>query len=355
MNINQISNRTILRILSLITLFVGVIYVGFLVHRQLTWVVIALFFAVALNPAVEYLRRFMPKKSRGPAAAVVVFGSMAVIFTAVALFIPSLVSQTADLASNAPKAIADLNTSSAPVAQFLQRYHVVDYVQQNQDKIVSSLSGAGQPLWSAFRSTLGSFIAILTVLSLTFFMLAEGADWLNMLRRSRYGDHFRKIEPVTTDMYTAVSGYVIGNLATSFLAAISSLAIMLILGVPYAVPLSIVVGVFDLLPLVGATLAAIIVLIVCLFQSMTTTIIMLAFFLIYQQIENQILQPMVYSKTVQISPLIVFVAALLGASLAGIIGALIAIPVAASLKIIVSFYLANTRPKPKTKWYKRLK
>lgn len=353
MNINDISNRTILRILSLITLFVGVIYVSAIIQRQLMWVVIALFFAVALNPAVEFLRKYMPKKSRGTAAALVVFGSMALILAGIALVLPSLVSQTAALITNIPNTIRDLSTSSSPFAHMLQRYHAVDYVQKNQDKIVSSLSNFGQPLWSALKSTLGSFIAIITILSLTFFMLAEGADWLETLRRSRYGDHFRKIEPVTTDMYTAVSGYVIGNLATSLLAGVTSLIIMLILGVPYAVPLSILVGVFDLIPLVGATIAATIVLLVCLFQSMATTIIMLIFFLVYQQVENQILQPLVYSKTVQISPLIVFVAALLGASLAGIIGALFAIPVAASLKIILSYYLSTTRPKPKTPWYKR--
>lgn len=118
---------------------------------------------------------------------------------------------------------------------------------------------------------------------------------------------------------------------------------LFILGVPYAVPLGIVVGLFDLLPLIGATLAAVIVLFFCIFQSTTTTVIMLIFFLVYQQIENQVLQPMIYSKTVQISPLVVFLAALIGASLAGLVGALIAIPVAASAKIVVSYYLRTSR------------
>lgn len=347
MDINKISNRTVLRIIGLVALFVAVIWLGFMVQRQLMWVVISLFFAVALNPVVEALRKKLPGKKRGVAAAIVVFGSFVLFLVGLAALIPSLVSQTASLVSNIPSIVRNLGTSTNPMAQLLQRYDLVTVVQNNQDKIISTLSGMGQPLLAALRGVFGGIIGLLTVLSLTFFMLAEGGDWLAMFRRSRFGERYKHLEPVTTDMYTAVSGYVIGNLATSALAGVAAGILMLILGVPYAIPLAFVVAVFDLLPLVGATLGAIVVLFVCLFQSIPTTVIMLVFFLVYQQFENQILQPMVYSKTVQISPLIVFVAALMGASLAGIIGALLAIPVAASIKIIISYYLRTTRPTTK--------
>lgn len=338
MDINKISNRTILRILGMVTLFVVAIWLIIVLKRQITWIVIAAFFAVALNPAVNFLKKFLPRKSRGAAAAIVVFGSAAVVVLLIAAFVPSLIGQTVSLVNNFPAFLRDLDSSKAPFAELLRRYQVVGYVQQHQAQITGSLSGLGQPLLGAARGILGGLIGVLTVVSLTFFMLAEGQDWLNKLRNSRYGSTFKKLEPVTTDMYSAVSGYVVGNVATSILAGIAAAIMMAILGVPYVLPLAIVVAVFDLLPLVGATIAAVIVLIVCLFQSVWTALVMLIFFLIYQQFENQILQPMVYAKTVQISPLIVFIAALLGASLAGIIGALIAIPVAASIKILISYY-----------------
>lgn len=343
MDINAISNRTILRILSLITLFVGVIYLAFLLHRQITWVVVALFFTLALNPAVEYVRKFMPKKSRGAASAVVVFGSFAIGIAVLAAFVPAVISQSSSLVNDFPKTIETISSLDTPVARLLDDYHVVQYVEKNQDKIISSLGGASQPVINGLKSALGSLVAILTVISLTYFMLAEGADWVSRVAKSRYGGHVKQIEPMLGDMYQSVSGYVAGNLATSLLAGITASIMLFILGVPYAVPLGIVVGLFDLLPLIGATLAAVIVLFFCIFQSTTTTVIMLIFFLVYQQIENQVLQPMIYSKTVQISPLVVFLAALIGASLAGLVGALIAIPVAASAKIVVSYYLRTSR------------
>lgn len=346
MDINAISNKTILRILGLITLFVGTIWLAFLLQRQITWVVIAIFFTLALNPVVEFVTKYMPKKSRTLASALVVFGSFAVGIAVIASFVPSVIHQSGELVNNIPKTVQAISESNTPVARIMERYDVVEYVNKNQDKIVGSLSGFGQPVLNGLKSALGSLVALLTVISLTYFMLAEGADWVAMLGRSRYGKKVKEVEPVLADMYGAVSGYVAGNLATSLLAGISASVMLFILGVPYAIPLGIIVGLFDLLPLIGATLGAVIVLFFCLFQSVTTTVIMLVFFLIYQQVENQVLQPMIYSKTVQISPLIVFLAALIGASLAGLVGALIAIPVAASIKIVVSYYLSTTRPKP---------
>ena len=346
MNINDISNKTILRILALITLFIGTIWLAFLLHRQITWIIVAIFFSLALNPVVELVKRFMPKKSRTAAAALVVFGSFAIGIAVIAAFIPTAVNQTTALVNNFPETIQNVSEGNTSLARIVRKYEVVEYVNKNQDKLVGSLSNVSQPVLNGFKSALGSLVAVLTVISLTYFILAEGADWIHMLGKSRYGTKVKELEPVLTDMYGAVSGYVAGNLATSLLAAVTATIMLLVLGVPYAIPLGILVGLFDLLPLIGATLGAIIVLFFCLFISVPTTIIMLVFFLIYQQLENQVLQPMVYSKTVQISPLIVFLAALIGASLAGLVGALIAIPIAASVKITISYYLSTTRPKP---------
>ena len=345
MNINELSNKTILRVLGLITLFVGTIWLIFLLKRQITWVVIAVFFSLALNPVVEYVKKFMPKKSRTAASALVVFGSFAIGIAVIAAFVPSAVRQSSDLVNNFPETIQSVSQGDNTVARVIRRYEIVEYVDKNQDKIVGSLSNFSQPILNGCKSALGSLVALLTVISLTYFILAEGGDWIGMLARSRYGKKVKELEPVLGDMYGAVSGYVAGNLATSLLAGVAATIMLLILGVPYAIPLGIVVGLFDLLPLIGATLAAIIVLFFCLFVSVPTTVIMLIFFTIYQQLENQFLQPMVYSKTVQISPLIVFLAALIGASLAGLVGALIAIPIAASVKIVLSYYLSTTRPK----------
>lgn len=344
MDINKITNRTIFRIMAIAVMFAASIWLVFILHRQLMWVLISFFFAAALNPLVNIVHKYIPGKSRGPAAALVVFGGFLGTVLALALFLPSLISQTAELLKDFPGLLRDINNANTPIANFLREYSVIETIQNNQDRIVQSFSGLSEPIWGAVRGTLGSLIGLLTILGLTFFLLIEGQDWLKVIRKSRYSKQFTKIEPALADMYGAVNGYVVGNVATSLLAAVSAGVLLLILDVPYAIPLALIVGFFDLIPLVGATIGAAIVLIVCLFQSFTVAAIMLIFFIIYQQIENQLLQPMVYSRTVQISPLIVFVAALFGASLAGVIGALLAIPAAASIKIIISHYFKLKSP-----------
>jgi predicted PurR-regulated permease PerM len=127
----------------------------------------------------------------------------------------------------------------------------------------------------------------------------------------------------------------------SLIAAIAATIALSIVKIPFAIPLGILVGVLDLLPLVGATLAAVIVVVVCLFNSTTAALVMAGFFLLYQQLENNILQPLVYGRTVQLSPLMVLMSAIIGVALGGILGALVAIPVAACLQIVIRDYLQN--------------
>ena len=135
------------------------------------------------------------------------------------------------------------------------------------------------------------------------------------------------------DIYRTVGGYVSGNLAISLIAGVTSTVVLLVLGVPYAVALGLVVAILDLIPLAGATIAAIIVSAVGFLHSTTSGIVLVVFFILYQQLENHVLQPLVYGRTVQLSPLIVLIAVLMGAELAGVIGALGAIPVAGSIQV----------------------
>jgi predicted PurR-regulated permease PerM len=140
-----------------------------------------------------------------------------------------------------------------------------------------------------------------------------------------------------------VGGYVTGNLFISLIAGVSSTIVLLALGVPYAVALGLIVAVLDLVPLAGATLAAIIVSTVAFITSITDGIIVVIFFIVYQQVENHFLQPVVYSRTVQLSPLAILIAVLIGAELAGILGALAAIPVAGTVQVLIVEWLQLRR------------
>jgi predicted PurR-regulated permease PerM len=150
---------------------------------------------------------------------------------------------------------------------------------------------------------------------------------------------------VGTDIYRTVGGYVTGNLAISLIAGVSSTIVLLALGVPYAFALGLIVGLLDLIPLAGATIAAVIVTTVAFLDSTTAGIVVLVFMIVYQQLENHVIQPLVYGKTVQLSPLAVLIAVLIGAKLAGVIGALGAIPLAGAIQVILLDLLEWRRQK----------
>jgi predicted PurR-regulated permease PerM len=179
---------------------------------------------------------------------------------------------------------------------------------------------------------------------LTFFMLLEGRAWVERF----YGLLSEETQPrwrkVGQDIYGAVGGYVAGNLLISLIAGVLSTIVLLIVGVPYAVALGLLVALLDLIPLAGATLAAVLVTTVAgVTQGWTAAIVVLVFFVVYQQVENHVLQPLIYGRTVQLSPLAVLISVLVGAEVAGILGALAAIPVAAGLQVLILDMLANKR------------
>jgi predicted PurR-regulated permease PerM len=198
---------------------------------------------------------------------------------------------------------------------------------------------------SVTKSVLTAIVATLTIVFMTFFMLLEGRDWMERIYGLAPEEQRVRWRTVGGDIYRTVGGYVTGNLAISLVAGVTSTAVLLILGVPYAVALGLVVAILDLIPLAGATVAAIIVSVVGFLHSTTAGIVLVIFFVVYQQLENHVLQPLVYGRTVRLSPLIVLVAVLMGAKLAGVIGALGAIPVAGSIQVVFLDWLEFRRQK----------
>ncbi len=177
-------------------------------------------------------------------------------------------------------------------------------------------------------------VATVTILFMTLFMLLEGPSWVS---------RFEQLVPETArphwqrsidGIYKTVGGYVSGNLAISFVAGLSTTIVLLIVGVPYAVALGVIVAVLDLVPLAGATIAAVLVGLVAFVHTIVAGIVVVAFFIAYQQLENHVLQPLVYGRTVQLSPLTVLLSVLIGAEVFGIVGALAAIPIGGSAQVV---------------------
>jgi predicted PurR-regulated permease PerM len=189
----------------------------------------------------------------------------------------------------------------------------------------------------------GSTVAVLTVLVLTFMMLTEGPRWARFFRDLIPGKHQARTERLMHNMYRVVKGYVNGQVVLASLAALFILPPLLIVGAPYPAALVVIVFVAGLIPLVGHTIGAIIVSLVTLFTSPWAALIILSYYILYQQIENYIIQPRVQANTTNMTPLLVFSAVIIGVSIGGLIAGLVAIPVAGCIRILLVDYLRSKK------------
>lgn len=333
-----VAPRTLLRVLTIITIFMLGLGILWVLRAQITWVAIAFFLALALTPAVNWLARFMPRKSRGLAMAIVLIITIAIFAYLIFVLVPPVIDQLIKLVQNFPQYWDSFIHSNATIERWIGDQNFSQLAARNQDKINAVASNAGSWIGSAASGIFG----LITIFTLTFFMVIEGPKWQASFWRWQTPARRKQRQAIAEDMYRTVTGYVTGNVITSFVATVVTTIFLWIMGVPSPLALGILVGVLDLVPMIGATLAAVVVSLFALVYNGTGAgIATVAFFIIYQQVENNVLQPLVFAKSVQISPLVVGIAALFGASLAGFFGALVAIPVAASLQILVKHVLAN--------------
>jgi predicted PurR-regulated permease PerM len=342
----SISNRTIVRIVVIVLGSVVAVRLITALHTQLIWILTALFLALALEPAVDRISRFMPRRSRSLSVLLVLGAVFSILVFISIVLVPPFASQLYHLVISLPSAYGNYIDANPAAAHFVNSYLNSASVSNALQQFSKQLLSFGGSAVLIARGVFGGIVAGVTVLLLTFFMVLEGPRWTSLFweylppaRRARY-------QGILKQMHGTVTGYVGGNLFTSLIAAVATAAMLIILRAPYAFALGLLVGVMDLIPLIGASLAAVLVcLLVLVFKGLTSAFIVAIFFGIYQQVENNALQPIVFSKAVEVSPLVTTIALILGASLAGFIGALVAIPVAASLQILLRYYLISRRPK----------
>jgi predicted PurR-regulated permease PerM len=334
---------TVLMVLGITALVGIVLLLGYWAWHVITWILIAMFLAAALNPAVEAFERRGMRRSL--AASLVFFLALAILTAIGFLVIPPLVTQVRDFVEAVPDFIDDITAGRGPFGFLQEDYQLVDRIRDAIDRGgAAGALGLGGGVLDVVRSVVTAVVGAVTVVFLTFFMLLSGPrtlqralDLLPPPTRSRY-------ERVGREIYRTISGYVTGNLLISLIAGVSSAGVLFAVGSDYAIALGLLVAILDLIPLAGATLAAIFVTTIVVIETdWLRAVLVLAFFIGYQQLENHVLQPLVYGRTVQLSPLAVLCAVLIGAELAGILGALLAIPVAGSLIAVVREVLQYRR------------
>jgi predicted PurR-regulated permease PerM len=338
------TTRLILRSVLIIVAVVIVLYIIYLLRKPISWLVIAAFIAIAVSGPVNYLTRWM---RRGLAIAVVYLILVLIPIGIGALLIPSMVSQGEDLANNAPQYaedVTDFVNRNETLRNLNQDYDITGKIEEEAAKLPDKIPDAAGTLQDIGVGFVNSVFAALTIFILSIFMVGGGRRWIERFLETRNPDQTERMERAFDHIGTAVGNYVGGALLQALIAGITSFLVLTILGVPFAAPLAVIVFFFDLIPLVGATLGAVLVAIVTLFVNFPVALIVWVIYSIgYQQVENYVIQPQIQRRAVAIEPFVVLVAVLFGGTLFGIIGALLAIPAAASIQIAIREWMAYRR------------
>ncbi len=346
----NISNRTLLRAVVIICLSLIAIKFLSLAAHVLSLVAISFFLAVALNPAISWIIRRLSIKSRVKAAALAYVALLSVLFTVIIITVPPLIKQTSNFVDQLPTTVHNLSTQDNFFARFTREHQLNGQLDDIVDNLHEHITNLGVPALNTAANIGSTAVSIITVLVMTFMMLVEGPYWVRRFWELYPAKHKAPHKQTSMRMYDIVTGYVNGQLIIAAIAAGFALIALLIASSLFnvsinAVGLAGVVGIIGLIPMIGNIIAAVIVVLVCLFSSVPLALTMAIFFVIYQQVENATIQPYVQSKFNELTPLLVFIAALLGIGFGGLLGAFVAIPLAGCLKIIYNEYMHEHRNK----------
>ena len=336
----NITNRTIVRtILWVLAATAAYHFIGRVAH-VLTLIFAAFFLALALNPVVSWVSRHFHTRSRVRATAVsymLVVAFLAVFFT---LVIPPLVKQTRDFIKDVPQTVQNFQSQDSSLARTARRYHIDQKLNQGARDFTSHFGNFGNALLNTGKRIAEAVASVLAVLVLTFMMLVEGPQWLELYWGTLADKERIRQKRIAQRVYRAVSGFVNGQVILAFVAgffAFIGLEVAShIIGVGInALALAGIVAVFGIIPLFGNPIAAVIVCLIALLNSPTLGLVMAIYFIVYFLVENHTFQPYLQSKLNELTPLMVFVAALIGVGFGGILGAIIAIPAASTIKIVL--------------------
>lgn len=315
-----------------VALAYGLVQALIAVRSILILLLAAAFLAIGLNPAVEWLER--RKIKRGRAVGIVLLGVLLFFVGFGFSVVPPIVAQAQQFAGDLPRYLQELQDNQR-VASLDERFGLLSRAQEMlNDPGRIGVSAAGGVL-GVSKVVFSAFFSALTLLILTLYFLSSlpaiKANAYRLVPRSRRA----RVGLLSDEILSRVGGYVAGAATIAALAGVSSFFLLLALGVDYPVALAMLVAITDLIPLVGATIGAAVVVTVALFTSVKVGIIAAVYYFLYQQVENYVLYPRIMQRSVDVSPAATVVAVLIGGSLLGVLGALLAIPIAAAIQLVL--------------------
>lgn len=341
--------RTILATIGLVLATALLLLIVVETRQVLTWIVIAAFFATALYPLVGWIqRRVLHRRLRSLATLAVFLLVLLVFIGIVALFAIPIAREGTKFAGQLPDLIDQARTGRGPVGDLLERTNALKYVQDNEDKIRAFATGLTTPAAGVLRGLATGVAGTVTIFVLAFLMVLEGPKVVETSLNLFEPRTAERIRRVGADCAKSITGYISGNLLISVICGVLTYVVLLIFGVPFAGLIALFVAIADLIPLVGATLGAVVAAVAGFVHSVPAGIAVVVFFVIYQQLENHLLQPLIFARTVKLNPLTVIIAILVAVELAGILGALLAIPVASMIQVILRDVWDHRRGRPKS-------
>jgi predicted PurR-regulated permease PerM len=333
------SLRAVVRLVMIVVACGIALYLLWRVREVVRLVGISLFFALALMPVVDALdnRLRVPRALLILLIYVLLIAAVAVIGYVV---VPSLVKEVGQFSHDAPRYAASLR-HNVTFRHYDDRYHITTTLVKDARHLPQLLGHLVGPLKDVTVQAFSFIGQLLTVLAISFLLILHGRRYVQM-GLSLTGERSERYRRLIIDINSAVAQFVLGNITISVLATIATWIVLSILGVPYPLALGFLVGFFDLLPLVGATLGAIVVALATLTVDFpTATIVWIAFIIVWQRFEDYVVQPLVYGRSLRVNPIVTIVSVLAGAALLGILGALLAIPTAAAIQIVLKDWWAN--------------
>jgi predicted PurR-regulated permease PerM len=304
---------------------------------------VSIFLAIALTPVVNQLDR--GRFPRWAAILSVYFAIVLTIFGLGLAIVPPVVNGVNDLVDNLPRYVQDLRDNKQ-FRKYDNKYHIVDKLQSEAEKLPSKIGSAAGTLRDVTVGVFTKIIQLVTVLVITFILILDGRRFLEWVFRQLDPPSEQRARAVAGEINRAITGYVVGNVLISVLAGLITYVTLRVLGIPFAVPLAVLMALFDLIPLVGATLGGIVIgIVTAIVDFPTAPIVWVIVLLVYQQAENHLVQPLIYGRTVQLHPLLVIVSILIGGTLLGVLGALLAIPAAAVVQILIKDWWQHRAPR----------
>jgi predicted PurR-regulated permease PerM len=353
----DVDTKTFVRLLLVVTTFAAVIFAIWKLSTALMIIGVSLFLALALNPPVSALANRLPGHSRVLATALAYVFVLAVVGVFIYIALPPIIDQTNRFVTALPEYIQDVSNRRGVISDLINNYNLQPQINElvagAQSQAASLAQGFGSSVVTGISSILTGFVTLLTVLVLTFLMLIEGPAWMERVWGLYQNDaKLERHQLLAIKMYKIVASYVNGQVLVAAIAATAGLTVLLILTyffqvpVSAAIPLTGLIFVTDLIPMIGATIGAVIITVVLALNDFGSALVFVVYFIIYQQIENNFIQPLVQSRTVALSALSVLVAVILGISLFGLVGGIVAIPVAGCVRVLLIDYMEHRHHKP---------